>query len=158
MEKLFVSYEVAAKLQKKGFDDGCLGYYWNWDSHNYEGGELGNIQLYIKEEIAYFYTNTSKSYNKPTTAWMLGLEEGKTFHCVAPLYQQVIDWFFEKHEISIEVSFINMPGINYFGWDYNIVHTTKKRPVDADFGTVCGTFKGKKEALDKAIEEALKII
>ncbi len=72
MKHLFVSYETAKLLKEKGFNDDSWGFY--------------NDRLDNPEELRF--------HNKPTNGWIYHLYS-------APLYQQVIDWLREKHNIEI---------------------------------------------------------
>lgn len=73
MELNFVTYEIALKLKKLGFDEECLRY-WN----DYGGTATQNrFQLH-------FHIDT----------WAVNYIE-------APLWQQAIDWFAEKYDIHI---------------------------------------------------------
>jgi len=76
MKHLFVPYELAVKLKEKGFDEECLGYF-DVD----KGYTLGYYLCYREESFNSF------------------LSEG----IAAPLYQQVLDWLREKHDIHIEL-------------------------------------------------------
>ena len=77
--KQFVTYEFALKLKKLGFDEECLGDYYiipNDKTPNPNGEFLG-----LKYEDVSSYTKLVS----------------------APLWQQVIDWFREKHNIHISI-------------------------------------------------------
>lgn len=65
----------------------------------------------------------------------------------APLYQQIADWFREKHNLSIEVNHYKA------GWfsDIWLIPYTENKWTQEDFKTYY-------EALNKAITEALKLI
>ena len=70
--------------------------------------------------------------------------------CVAPLYQQVVDWFREEHGYHIEVE-IGTQEFSYF--IYNILKDRKET------GTETVYFNGSYyQALIKATEESLKLI
>jgi len=117
MKHLFVPYELALKLKEKGFDEECFGNYDCWS----------------KKEPARLMTNIYP--------YFLGQEYAKRFDktCIlAPLYQQVIDWFREKN-----IQIIELPTQNF---------RTIKWAV-SDNGKFKGGFP-----LDEAIEEALKFI
>lgn len=77
MNKLFVPYYIAVKLRKKGFNEDCLAYYLvGVGPDNRIALEIG-----IDNDL-----------------------ETLIERVPAPLYQQVIDWFREKHKIFIEIS------------------------------------------------------
>ena len=86
MKNLFVPYEIALALKEKGFYEPCLGAYIN--TCDEIDIEMGNF----KEPILYI----SATYNS--------IEYKNSENIIlAPLYQQVIDWFREKHKIQIEI-------------------------------------------------------
>lgn len=72
MKKQFVTYEIAKQLKELGFDEECFGYY-----HVNEGYTKG---------YAFCYS-----------------ENTRTSDCsvLAPLWQQVIDFIWEKYHILI---------------------------------------------------------
>lgn len=73
MKKLFVSYEIAKLLKEKGFNESCIAYYETKVTLNFLDTHFGAII--------------------PTNKDGFGVD--------APLFQQVIDWFREKHNIRI---------------------------------------------------------
>lgn len=78
MENLFVPYDLALKLKEKGFDEPCFTWY---EVHDlYKEHELNNFLL---------YRNHNRFVNDIS----------------APLYQQVIDWLREKHEIEASITY-----------------------------------------------------
>lgn len=134
MKHLFVPYELALKLKEKGFDEKCIAFY-NWkQTFNYMTIGLSNTDA------------------------LLALAEGTI---TAPLYQQVIDWFWEKHKISVSADFQM--------WDdgcftANWVHKPDILWLHLDDGEKEGSlwkrtkYDNRQDALNKAIEEALKLI
>ena len=98
MKKQFVTYEIALKLKKLGFN---------------EISRFGQeTSLYTKEKKHTFYANYGFMGS--------GLSGGYIY---APLYQQVIDWFREKHDITIDVAEIYKGLGNYhfalnLTWEY----------------------------------------
>lgn len=76
MKHLFVSYALALILKQKGFDESCFSAYRN------EDGE----ELLLP--IGKWFNSDSCGYN--------------SHYCSAPVYQQVVDWFREKHNIHID--------------------------------------------------------
>lgn len=85
MKHLFVPYELALKLKEKGFDEKCLGFYYNPKKIFSKEKDVWEL------EILNFFKPSSNSE----------LEEINTFTIAAPLYQQVIDWLALKG-IAIE--------------------------------------------------------
>ncbi len=124
MKHLFIPYELAIIAKEKKFNEPCLTSY-------YDTGRLSTDLIISLED-------------KQLT--------NEFVNCSAPLYQQIVDWFREKHKIHIHVS-----------------HWTEQ-PVGDEIWTDCyqnfingdaldvSIFKSYYEALKKAIEEAFKQI
>lgn len=82
IEEQFVSYDVAYKLKELGFNEPCISYYVN---------KKFKLKIYL-----------NKDYNL-NSDFIIG-------NLVAtPLYQQVFDWFEDKHKLysSIRIGFGN---------------------------------------------------
>lgn len=136
MKHLFVPYELALKLKEKGFDEECFA--------RYNGGEF---QL-TKHQNWNLYPNVYR-IDVPNTKIGL-IKSGTPVIISAPLYQQVIDWFREKYKIHVAAS--SFPIYNgKYGYQYQRAGTS--------YGWT-PHFEGNSyyEALNKAIEEALKLI
>lgn len=90
MNEQFVTYEIALKLKEKGFDEECIMYY--FPNPNKKLGEEF-VLVYGKDCIGRDYTPLRDHVKS-------GL-----FHntIAAPLWQQVIDWFRTKNELSLEI-------------------------------------------------------
>lgn len=103
MKKQFVTYEIALKLKELGFDEECFGYYSKQHDDSYF------LCIYQQED----------EYSKER------LE--------APLWQQVIDWFREKHDIIINIFYekdvLGWKGYNrcYFIITFNTLVTFDSR-------------------------------
>ena len=74
----------------------------------------------------------------------------------APLYQQIIDWFREKHKIIIVIDFYN-DGNEWLDTRFKIKISEFKHFKTHD-SFVLNEINSYYEALDKAIEEAFKLI
>lgn len=109
MKHLFVPYELAFKLKEKGFEEPCL------KSINETGFE--------------------NDYS------VLGAENWNKLQFVVsiPMYQQVVDWFYDNHEILI----VQIPSYSMKVWE-----VSKKGNKDVISGL----------SINKAIEEAIKLI
>lgn len=130
MENLFIPYELAKLAKEKG--------YWGYGFGQWVCRETWNMKLKIfemKYVLDRFGRNKSLYY--------------KADECAAPVYQQIIDWFREKHTVVIWISF-NQDSCKY---EYQGLSNISKNPWFTD----CG-FVSYHEAIDKAIEEALKLI
>lgn len=79
MNNLFVSYEIAKRLKEKGFDEYCIGRYGNNSKKIFTDKKFKN-----SDDL---YSNIPNDWCNDFTA--------------SPIYQQVVDWFREKHNIHI---------------------------------------------------------
>jgi len=84
MKEQFVPYELAIKLKEKGFDESCFGLYNIYETYGQHG--IINISDLL-------LINVNKGFKGENAI-------------IAPLYQQVIDWFRKKYNIIIEVQFL----------------------------------------------------
>ena len=131
MEHLFIPYELALKLKEKGFDEFCLAFYPN---------TVDNIS-FIKNK------NTQDNYVEIGGYPQKGIS--------APLYQQVVDWFRDKHKISIMV----VPNWEHHkkmdGWDCFVDSLKLDRDSPTFFNGISEDYYS---GLDWSIREALKVI
>ena len=119
MKKQFVTYEIALKLKELGFDEECFG--------RYEGTD------YYLEKWNGVKLEPTHTTSQNTFSWQLAS---------APLWQQVIDWFREKHKIRV----CNLVNI-YIEATFIIYHSTDVEVIDGnDF------YKTREQAILKAIE------
>jgi hypothetical protein len=80
MEKEFVPYELALRMKALGFDEPCLGSYYNYSEENFKEGKFDyRGELNIEYSI----------YNE------------NTYYILAPLFQQSFRWFREKYRLSV---------------------------------------------------------
>lgn len=118
IQNQFCSYEIALALKELGFDEECFAFF-------NETYEQGYIQY---SDIKY-----SRNYN------------GQIHLVSSPLWQQVIDWFRENHDLHI---YNEMIGGEYYGSiddpskDYCIWQTKSLKSY----------YKVRKQAILKAIE------
>jgi len=122
MKDLFVSFEIAKQLKEKGFNEPCICYGCRPEDIMNCVSVLGMTNKNLKE----------KGYHSD---WL-------TF----PLYQQVVDWFREKHNYVISIR-KNKSG-NY----YSVVSGDGYERFDLTFN---GNYY---QALDNGIEKALELI
>ena len=71
MKHLFVPYEIAKKLKEKGFDEPCLMGFY----------QITGIGVVLIEHYK--------------------VDDKDILMCDAPLYQQAVDWFREKHNLIL---------------------------------------------------------
>lgn len=125
ISRLFVSYEISKQLKGKGFNEQCFGWYSSLPTHELRVQLTRNID--------------GDSY--------VGIE-----NCfLAPIYQQVIDWFREKHGLHFTISF------DSWNTELYCVHFNRKGNKDFHYDME-SDFKTYYEALNSTIEEMLKII
>jgi hypothetical protein len=133
MEKLFVPYNIALLLKEMGFDEPCFGYYQNndplWIGYRF------NVPQHNKESIS------KKTYG----------DESK--HLVfAPTYDQVIDWFIEKHSLYIHVWVVFA---HPDWWDFEVNSFDKENKSVSAHDEAYPT---KYEALNAGILKAIELI
>jgi hypothetical protein len=106
MENNFVSYEIALELKELGFDEKCLAIYSN---ANRKTG------LYTLKE---FRLKLIKQYS----------QENKGVK--APLFQEVFDWFREKHKLHSTITSISQES-----WQWHITKPGESlgKVFDEDF-------------------------
>ena len=99
MNEQFCNYEISKKLKDLGFNEECLAVFYQEKFMN------GHIEPYVWNLINSIKTNSDCNSIDIVTA---------------PLWQQAIDWFREKHRFHIQItpiSYLNYTKIAYF---YNI--------------------------------------
>jgi hypothetical protein len=125
IEDNFVSCEIAVKLKELDFDEECLAFY----NHN-------------KKLNTYINLDDKLLRNSQVTA-------SGTY--MAPLYQQVFQWFREKHSRTIVVS-----SFKHIDW----TETASYFILSAEFGKIASDkfFHSYQEACVDAINKAIEII
>jgi hypothetical protein len=133
MQEQFVPYEIALKLQEKGFDWHCLAVYMNGEFQIPRGFGMAIV---TKEHV--------------------DVLKGKAI--LAPLWQQAIDWFAEKHNIDISTP----PFWSGDGRQYStIIYLKSTGSIASDDENTFHLFPEKdtkQEAQLMAIEHALTLI
>jgi len=126
MNELFIPYELALLAKEKGFDEPCFAYY----------------DLY-----GHYHFNISDDTND-----VVSITNGLAIDA-APLYQQIVDWFREKHHIIIDISY------DFMCYDVSVydgdVHVKLQSSLK-EGAPYC--FTEYYDAMDKAIQEAFKLI
>lgn len=122
MQHLFIPSNLALEMKSIGFDEPCLGW-WFKRTDNKE------FTLSIGEAI--------KSNLRGTAM-------------LAPLYQQVVDWFREKHQIIIQIRFVGCVG----DMDKFIPDIFQDNIEENNDNTMYNYYA----AFNDAIQEAIKLI
>ena len=120
MNEQFVPYEIAIKLEEKGFNDVCLGFYRN-----------DTQKLLVNNTFA------DRAYY-----------EGRVPLIQAPLWQQVIDWLRDNHNIDIFIEPGGKPKMYAVFVDGDWIYENTKNRMLYSY----------KEARQAAIEHALTLI
>lgn len=87
MEKQFVTYEIALAVKELCFNEWCFAYF----------SSEGEYNEFLYYDMEHQNSNLQSDY-------------GGEKECTAPLWQQVIDWFREKHSLDIHVTFRHQDG------------------------------------------------
>lgn len=125
MNDLFVTYELSVKLKNKGFNEPCMKYFYTDKQSHWAPNHR-----FANRNI---YEN---QYNQP-------------------LYQQVIDWLEEKHNIYIS-SHVSASTMDEFGKIKRVYKILKVSEFKYKIGQSCRQKKA--HTLNEAIEESLKLI
>ncbi len=119
-------------------------------------------KLFIPYELAVIAKE--KGFDEPCIA--VYLEDKKLYLCgysnktngtLTPLYQQIIDWFREKHNTVINV-YANASGYLFEFHDSALKGGTHRYDSGFDGPNAGGCWDNYYEALNKAIEESFKLI
>lgn len=129
MKHLFIPYELAIIAKENGFDEECLG-------------------IYCISKSYYFSlerTNNNNKNLKGIIGWVS-----------APLCQQMVDWFREKHYIEITVRAGEDGDLKFF---FGIVtHLCYGEKKHSRWLYQTERFENHRECLNTAITEAFKLI
>lgn len=128
MKKQFVTYEIALKLKELGFDEGCL-MYWSKYYSPYFGGTKSNETPILVDFEEKLYEQRKELPRK---------------YYSAPLWQQVIDWLREEHNILITEDYDMFP--SHRRWVCKC--KCYKFLYDNDYGF----YEAREQAILKAIE------
>lgn len=137
MKQIFLPYELALNLKKKGFNEPCLAK-WN---------------ILLKGEVIpdFFYNYESEglwfNHNNKDVSGLNG-NNGRDFLWSAPTHQQANDWLRDKHKLFISV----LP--TTFGKYCFDVYKNRNNYVYQSIEV----FDNYYEAVNKSIQEALKFI
>ena len=132
MKEQFVTYEIALELKELGFNEECLA--------KYNGGmELVTTGCYT---------------DSPPISLAITQNDICEAHVLAPLWQQVIDWLREEHDLHINVITRYHELHNKRYWQFTIFRISQpnnNRVEESDF--MYDTFdKNIKQAILTAIE------
>lgn len=147
MKELFVPYELALLAKEKGFNKRCLGVYND-----------------TNEEKIKFSIDSDGIRNDDILGGHHNIQGFS--HTTAPLYQQLVDWFREKHsiEIIIDPAFRTDKRILKIDYMFSIRRLYIKNGNSfyrtegtKDYISIVGTKDCKKKTYHDVLESALKI-
>jgi len=137
MEKLFIPQVLALTVKGKGFNELCLAK-WNIQI---KGESIPDFHYNYEREGLWF------NHNGKDVSGLNG-NDGREFLWSAPMYQQVVDWLREKHNLLISI----LP--TTFGKYCFDIYKHRNNLVYQSIEV----FENYYEALNKSIEEALRLI
>ena len=146
MEHLFAPYEIAVMAKENGFNDSCLAYYYtNIDKNNLPEKD------YRKNLNGLSYHETAEGEFEPN---FIINNSQKDYYVSAPTHQQLIDWFRDKHNLTI---YISNAENKIDKWDFRIMSTilSEENNIDMDSELYYPTYY---EALNAALIKAFKLI
>lgn len=141
IKKLFVPYSLSLLAKEKGFDEPCFGFY-----------DTQRDEFWLMESYTYLYDKSRKP---------LAFKQVLDCDVTAPLYQQLIDWFREKHNLFIKIdNFLTEE--NTVDYDYCVCKCDADIDERGNMQYIIDFDSARSftyyEALNKAIEEVFKLI
>ncbi len=135
MKELFVPYELALQLKEIGFDELCMRFWTKDGKESLNPQHMGHMD-FIRNSTA-----------------------GERVS--APLYDQVIQWMIDKHQIYIEIHVASSQmdftkGFNYYVWDSNTSEEYDSIPHNRPIGEY--RYTTRYEALSAGIAKAIEVI
>ena len=136
MKSQFLTYEIALAVKELGFDEECIGFYYNKVYNNENNFEIA-IPDVVKVMCAKFN------------------------HIKAPLWQQVTAWFRNKYKLSIEINLIDN-SIEFY-YEYSIVCSNNRQHNDGEMLDQAEIlyndlkFKSYEEAREAGVLEAIEL-
>jgi hypothetical protein len=137
MKELFVPYELALQLKEIGFDEHCLANYFVFgNARAIEDDKFTKPELFLPDDDV---ENRAEELNMIP------------YHDVSiPLYDQVIQWFIDKHGIHIHVDFA-------IGWGYQLLMIGSAFSFSEEFIDNIGC-ENRHQALNAGISKAIQLI
>lgn len=163
MKHLFVPRYLASNLKEVGFDEYCFGFF-NGEDITYTTDMCRNTFLTWREGTMKGMVFTPEPADADTNPDYERLKWGMKI--TAPMWQQVVDWFKDKHSMFIDVYPMELNKWGFSIEDISIKGFTRQngelrksaRPfyTPSCYGAVL--FDSHNLALTKAIEESIVII
>ncbi len=145
MEEQFVTHEIAKKLKGMDFREKCMGYYQL--KEEFQGCTDAEYEYFNSEhfklKINYPYRNSDGYFNDDDIS--------NLSDCVAPLWQQCLDWLRISRHLFVDWSLVDVFDINK-GYKVNISHSKYE---GGKYCSSTGYFAGQVTDLEKIREEAI---
>jgi hypothetical protein len=141
MKNMFIPYELAVKAYEKGFEIKSYGIGWYYKRRS--TGDIHGLDT--------FYIDTNQNIQQ----W-----ESIDEPIEAILYQQILDWLREKHNLNIwliENPYTQGNGSGMYEWNIK-PRMVKNQPLPQPKGLGSGCGTEYYEALNNAIKQALNLI
>lgn len=137
LEELFLPYDLALLAKENKFDESCFASYIN-DKIN----PRKDWQLIVGSIYKYIYNDNDTELD----------------FIIAPLYQQIIDWFRKKHKLHIYIrEFVFEDKIEYI-WVIRYVDSKRMKIAYAPTGKLSIRYTDYYKTLQLGISEAFKMI
>lgn len=146
MKHLFISYELANTAKEKGFDEPCLAMY-----------DDEKINMWLQDLYDFRSEGEEDGFQFKNSMW-----DDSRF-IAAPSHQQIIDWFREVHNLHITIIPLgaqqngNKPTKTMYDYYVTLHYMYADTNLDEKGGGI-PEFKNYYDALNKAIDEAFKLI
>lgn len=153
MKKQFVSYEIALALKELGFDEECFGYFTPMKTWMMEGNEFNSEPHFHgcnwpNDNNTFYFMYIPNTFGDRTES-IKNSQFTKSIENVAvPLWQQVIEWFRNLHNIYIWISYSKGYDNPYSGYIITLNKTN---------GITTGYSKSYEESRKRVILKAIEL-
>lgn len=152
MKDLFLSYSLSLIAKQKGFDEPCFGYYkpikpWMMKGTHVNSEPHFHGCNWPNDDNTFYFMYVQNSFGDRDSTTQNSKFTKATENIAVPLYQQITDWFrIRGIDIVIE---------RVYG---SVSYSGKVIQKGVNGGSFSGAFVNYYDTLNKAIEEAFKLI
>jgi len=136
MDKEFVTYEIGIALKQLSFYNECMAFYPN---------------VYTRENHLIYDTSFIERTLGECSNLNTKMQDGGAF--VAPLWQQVIEWFREQHQI-----FIELPKMRWIDTGYGIQIKQYNKKLTLCSAAKYSGAKTYEEAREQGVLKAIEVV
>ena len=113
MKNEFVTYEITVKLKELGFDEPCFGYYtpmkpWMIEPTNINFTIHFHGPNWANSDNTMYFMYLQNSFGDRSCTIKNSEFTKAIYNIAVPLWQQVIDWLREEHDLEIELPKYNL--------------------------------------------------